>query len=287
MNSRIQNRKNDQSSLTPNSDKKPGFLTAFWESCFNLNFYAAALKAAWTHVFFHTLVLMTLITIAYTVATFNPITKNLNKIFRNLPTVSIQGGKAVIEDKNVPLPYIASFPDNGSKKLYYIVDDGSHREELESKYSMYVLFSGNELIFNDSKKRVTVPLSDLQKDALFTNVFGDPIKITPVRLANFISSMSAVFVGGLFFMLVMFFLPLLNLLAAMVANVADKWTVSFADIYKLSFFAATPACLIQIVGCFLLSGTGMIVGLLFIAWIVQVAYLVTGLKACKESLKPV
>ncbi len=268
-------------------NKKIGWISSFWESCVNLNFYSKALKASWLHAILHSIVLGILISIAYSVATLNPLTKSLEKYLQGIPVVKIKDGKSSVENSEVKLPYIRTFK-NANKKFHYIIDNGQNTQELMEKYAIYILVNDKSLIFSDSFRTEIVALKDLQKSPLFQNSFGaGTARFTPANLAKFIASTALIAITLLFSILIFFALPINNLILAFIASIADKWPFSFSQILKLSFFAATPACIIQAFGCFLLGGTGLISILFLISFMVQGAYLVTGLRAAKASLEPI
>ncbi|MDJ0626034.1 MAG: DUF1189 family protein [Candidatus Caenarcaniphilales bacterium] len=262
--------------------EKPRFLQSFWESCWDTSFYINADKASWKHISLHSLVLVLFISISYSVATYVPLTKNLQSLFEDLPEVKIINGKAQFEE-NVELPKIRKFPQNGNN-LYYIVDTGKNRVQLEDEYQIYVLLTKNKIILNDGKTRFESPWKEVEMDLFLKNFFGDPIKFNSNTLARFTSFVGVLAVGCIFFLIVLFLLPLFNFIATFVATIANKWSLDFMSISKLAFFAATPACLIQMVGCFFLGGTPFLPALIGLSWVIQIIYLITGLKELEQSV---
>lgn len=273
--------------------KKPGFISSFWESCTNLNFYPKATKASWWHATFHAFVLLAFLAGACSYATYPALVKNLENMLADIPVVEVKDGKANF-DPNLKLPWRKSFPDKGKKRLQYIIDSGENVQALEEKYPMYVIFTPNEMIFNDGQQRQELPIKTIKGDGptiqgledstFIKQVFGDPITFSPSTIAGFAAKVALLFTGLVFFVIVLVFFPLTNLLIALIASVADRWNVTFSNIVKLSVFAATPAILIFSFGCFLLNGFALLLTLAIVAGIVQTAYLITGLKACKEVL---
>ena len=265
-------------------NKKIGWISSFWESCVDLNFYPKALKASWLHTIIHSIFLAILIAIAYSVATLSPLTKSIEKYLQGIPIVKIKDGKALPEDPSIKLPYVRTFK-NANKKFHYIIDNGKNTQELEEKYALFVLVNDKNLMFSDSFRIEIISFKELQKSLLFQKYFGsETARFTPANLAKFIASTSLAIIALLFSVLIFFVLPINNLVLASIASVADKWSLPFSQILKLSFFAATPACIIQAFGCFLLGGTGLISILFLISFMVQGAYLITGLRAYKASL---
>jgi hypothetical protein len=267
--------------------KKLGFFSSFIESCADLNFYSRAFKASWLHVSLHALVLVILISISYSVASYNLLSKGLATLLKDLPTFEVSQGKAKFS-KDLQLPYIKKFSQSGAKKLYYILDSGEHAADLEEQYEMYALFTPDEFILSDGNNRTAITVKDIQKDSLLKNFFGDPLIMSPVNLAKFIAFYTVFILALFLFLLLLFLFPIFNLLAATVASAADKWNLKFSEICKLSLFAATPACLIQIIGCLflVLNWTIFSIGL-FLSWSIQIAYLITGLKACKAATEKI
>jgi hypothetical protein len=262
--------------------KKPSFLSAFWDSCFNLSFYATATKASWGHIAFHTFILSLLIAISFSIVTFLPLKSNLQNLFKDLPVIQIKNGQASF-DKNLKLPFVEKFPKSGANKLYYIVDSGENLKKIEEAYPKYVVFSKEKIVFFDGKQRIEKTYLELEKDPSIQMFFGKPLVFSPNNLANFTTNVSIWLVGFLFFGIVLVLLPLFNCLAAFISSVADKWEFSFADIFKLASFAATPLCLIQAFGCFGLRNGNYLLFLISLSWIVQIAYLIKGLKILRAS----
>ena len=262
---------------------KPGFWESLIKSCINLNFYPQLLKASWLHVIIHSLVLITLSTTAYSIAFHSLIEKPIRNLVREIPSIQVHKGQAVWSEK-LKTPYIRRIPPQGPSKFYYIIDSGKNQRKLEAKYQMYALFTPNKFILNDGNNRQETNLASLTKNNfLLEKFFGKPLTIDETGLSKFISFYASITFGLLFFFLPLLFLfPFGNLLASIIANIYDKWPVSFLDIFKLSFFAATPTCLVLIFGCLflMLNWTILLLGLT-IAFIIQVAYLITGLRAYK------
>ena len=278
------NNNNDNQSAKDDAMGKPGFLSAFWESCLNLTFYAKASRASWWHAGFHAFILILLIAIACSVATYLSLESGLGKMLSALPVVVVKDGKATFDDK-LKLPWRKSFPDKGPRRLHYIIDSGEHVNELEQTYSIYVIFTPAELIVNDGKFRQSISMKQIERDPSMKNVFGNPVTFSSGTLASFTASVASIAMGVLFFVILLVFFPLSSIMASLIASVADKWNFSFSQIVKLSFFAATPGAVILIFACFWLTGSNLLLILAGISWIIQVAYLTTGLKACKQILE--
>lgn len=265
--------------------KKIGFFSAFWESCTNLSFYSkAALSASWLHVALHTLVLIILVSSAYSFASYNLLADKLNDLLKELPTIEVKDNKATWKPEDLKLPYIKKFPQNAPRKIYYILDSGKNKAALEEKYATYALFSQNNITLSDGYDRREFQYKELTKNSLAVHFFGDPLRFSPMSLAHFIA-FCTIFSFGLglaLFLLILF--PIANLFAALISSIASKWNLSFINIVKLSFFAATPACLIQIIGClFLILNWQVFLAGLLISSSIQIAYLITGLKATSAS----
>jgi hypothetical protein len=261
----------------------PGFFASFFQSCINLSFYPKLLQNSWKQVIMHGLVLVVLSTISYAIAFHSIIQKPIKNLVEDIPAIKIKNGKG-IWDSDLKTPYIRRIPPAGARKFYYIIDSGKNQRQLEDKYQMYALFTREKFILNDGKNRKETSLKSLEENSLLQEgFFGKPLVIDEKGLAKFISFYASITFGFLFFFLPLLILfPLGNLLVAVIANIMEKWPVSFVDIYKLSFYAATPTCLILIFGCLflMLNWTLLLLGL-SIAWIVQIAYLITGLRACR------
>ncbi|MFN5540269.1 MAG: DUF1189 family protein [Candidatus Melainabacteria bacterium] len=273
-----------KSKFTANS--KVGFLSSFWDSCFNLDFYTIAKKASWTHIVMRSLLLISIVAFAYTSSAYQRILTKSTEMLKGIPIVEIKDSKATF-DKNLSLPYIKRFPPKevkGVEPFYYILDSGSNLGDLEDTYENYVIFTENELVMSNGSERKATSIKTLEKDTSVKSFFGDPIKFTPDSIAALISSASSLIVFPFFLVLLVLVFPLMNLVIATIATVFEKWPLKFSDILKLSFFAATPASLIQLAFAFLLSNTfgGLGLGML-ISFIMHIAYLVTGLRAYKES----
>lgn len=285
-NSRSNSPKNSPANTPHNSSAnlpvKPKIFSSFWESCFNLGFYSIASKAGWGHIIFHSIVLSILITIAYSAATYLPLKKNLELMFVDIPPIEVKDGKASF-DENLQLPNIRKFPEKGVKKLYYIIDSGENLAKLEETYPMYVIFTKDKIVFNDGKKRVESSYSQIEKDPSSKAIFGNPITFSESTLASFTANIAIVILAAIFLLIVLISLPVFNLLAAFIGSFAGKWNMNFADIFKLATFAATPSCIIQSFGCIFLKSSSYIGFLIAISWIIQIAYLIKGLKVTTES----
>ncbi len=270
--------------MTSESKRKIGLLGAFIESCINIGFYTRAFRASWLKVAIYAFLLVILTSVAYSIAANNLIKSKLESLFKDLPTITLQNGEASW-DPQIKTPYIKKFPPSGGRRLSYIIDSGEKRAALEESSDMYALFTKKEIILNDGSNRKVLPVQKLEADpALKSMFFGDPFTISPGNLAKFVAFYTSIVLGTLFFFLPLLFLfPLFNLLTSVIVSIAGKWNLNFSEIYKLSFFAATPAFLIQAACCFFLvmNWSVFLIGIL-VSWAIQIAYLFTGLKACKH-----
>ena len=235
------------------------------------------------HVFFHSLILIILVSSAYSFASYNLLADKLNILLKDLPTVQIKNAKAVWP-QDLKLPYIKKFPPKGPRKIYYILDSGKNKAALEEKYEMYALFTDQSLVLNDGYDRSEFDYKKLESNPSMNSFFGEPLKFSPFSLSQFMA-FCITFTLGLFlglFLLILF--PVFNLFVALIVNIAGKWNLTLPELTKLSFFSATPACLIQIIGCLflILNWQILFIGLI-ISVTIQIAYLITGLKAYKES----
>jgi hypothetical protein len=267
-----------------NKEQKLGFISSFFASCLNLGFYTRAHRASWLHVILHALVLIIFISIAYSAASFNLLQNGLQGVFKDVPTLVIKNNQIQIPE-NVELPYIKKFPQSAGREMVYMVDSGDKQAQLEEESDMYVLFTKKEAILSDGNNRKVFPAKQLEKDPFLKNFFGNPLTLSSGNLAKFTAFYTVIILGFLFlFLPLLIIFPIFNSLAALIASIIDRWTINFPDIVKLAVFAATPACLIQVFGCFLLVLNWSIFLLgLFISWAIQLAYLITGLKACKAA----
>ncbi|MDX1917662.1 MAG: DUF1189 family protein [Candidatus Caenarcaniphilales bacterium] len=279
---------------TSSPNPKIGFFRSLIASCFDLGAYPLFREKTWLSIAFHVILLVILLSSALSFALYRNLQKETYKLFQGLPTLIITS-EGVNFPNDISLPYVKTFPaEEGAVSLAFVLDDGHYLEVLRKFYKNAVFFTNSDLFIQSGAMSEKISARELAQDQSFQAFFGKPPEITPLKLSQFTSAVSVIWLMLLMpFPKLPFIFPLpiiliLSLLfsAFTASSVAQtlfrESSLNYPEVFRLAIFAATPGILILMVGISLLSWEWT--GALFItSWFLQIAYLVSGLRACEPE----
>lgn len=235
-------------------------------------FLIVMLTASFAHVLHHNV--------------FEPTFYNIFKFIPAEENITIQNGKAVFPE-GIKLPHVRSITfgeGSNNLSLYYILDDGTHTDELTNKYNNYALFSPDKAYLKIKEKDGILKYSELDS-SFFHTFFGNPITISAENLSNFNAWILSLAI--LFFIPPFFILPLPTILSVSSLIIMLVLTVAllpflstrykFKEILKFVLFAFTPAVFIQSFACLTVSGALLFIFFL-LSYLLQFTYVQYGLK---------
>lgn len=279
--------------------KKINFFQGFWCSVLELDSYKYLAKSSWLHTCFHVFCLSFISALAFChFLHWQVITPAIKNLLKDIPDVRIESQKSdnkmtfkAVFDPSIKLPYVISVGIK-NKNFRFILDDGQNINSIAERYENYLLITHDEIISRVNGKALQGFKFDDSKIEGLKMLFGERMIISKDSLANIISKailfqlLAFTLVPPLLFPLPFFIFIITSLNSLIFASLVFAGTnssLSYKEIVKASFFAATPGVIVQSLSLLLLSG--------FLPWItlfacvfLQIGYLHSGVNS-KENNK--